>query len=110
MPDLHSALLIAVCAAVTACLRFLPFWLFGKDRPAPAAVLRLGRILPCAVIGMLVTYCLKDVHFSAAAGFLPQIIAGAVVVLLYVWKKNTLLSVVAGTAAYMILIQNFFTA
>lgn len=103
----NTRLFIAVfiVAAVTAAIRFLPFIIFGGKRKTPEAVLYLGRVLPCAIMGMLVVYCLKDISFSSASGFLPHIIAGAVTAGLYALKKNSLLSVLGGTACFMILLR-----
>ncbi len=98
---------VAVVALVTALVRFLPFWMFG-NRPAPAWLNKLGRTLPYAVMGMLVVYCLKGTSFTAPDGWLPTLIAVAVVSGLYVWKRNTLVSIVAGTVGYMLLVQGFF--
>ena len=81
-------------------LRFLPFIAFRTKRPA--FILYLGRVLPYAVMAMLVIYCLKSSHG------LPELIACLVVVILQVWKRNTLLSITAGTALYMFLIQKVF--
>lgn len=95
---------VVIMAAVTAGLRFLPFVLFSR-RATPKAVAYLGRVLPGAVMAMLVVYCLKDVSFEAAGSWLPPLIASVAVVGLHVWKRSTLLSIVGGTALYMILIR-----
>lgn len=108
MPDLHSALLIAVMALVTAGLRFLPFLIFGEKRKTPPLVAYLGQVLPFAIMGMLVVYCLKDVSFTAAPFGIPEIVGCAVVTLLHIWKRNTLLSIGAGTLCYMLLVQFVF--
>lgn len=108
MPDLHSALLIAVMALVTAGLRFLPFLIFGENRKTPPLVAYLGQVLPFAIMGMLVVYCLKDVSFTAAPFGIPEIVGCAVVTLLHIWKRNTLLSIGAGTLCYMLLVQFVF--
>lgn len=108
MPNLHSALLIAVMALVTAGLRFLPFLIFGENRKAPPLVAYLGQVLPFAIMGMLVVYCLKDVSFTAAPFGIPEIVGCAVVTLLHIWKRNTLLSIGAGTLCYMLLVQFVF--
>ncbi len=71
-------------------------------------ILRLGKLLPCAVMSMLVVYCLRNMNFAGASHALPEIIAAAVVVLLHVWRRNTLLSIVAGTVVYMLLVQLVF--
>ncbi len=105
---LHSILLIVVMAVVTFVLRAFPFIVFSGKKPTPEFVTYLGKVLPYAIIGMLVIYCVKDIGFSAVGDFLPYIIAGAVVVLLHVWKRNTLLSIIAGTLSYMALVQFVF--
>ena len=108
MPDVHSALLIAVIALVTAGLRFLPFLIFDGKKEPPRLIRRLSSLLPCAVMGMLVVYCLKGVRLLHFPYGLPELIACAVVVLLHVWRRNTLLSIVAGTLCYMLLVQLVF--
>ena len=97
----HSALLIAVMAAVTMLLRFLPFLIFRKK--TPKYVTYLGKVLPPAVIGMLVIYCLKDISPLTAPFGIPALIAAAVVVGLQIWKRNSLVSILAGTAVYMLI-------
>lgn len=108
MPDLHSAAMIAVIALVTAALRFLPFFIFGENRKTPPLVAYLGRVLPYAIMGMLVIYCLKDVTLTAAPYGIPEAIGCAAVVLLHIWKRNTLLSIGGGTLCYMLLVQFIF--
>lgn len=108
MPDLHSAAMIAVIALVTAALRFLPFLLFGENRQTPPLVTYLGRVLPYAIMGMLVVYCLKGVTLTTAPYGIPEAIACAVVIALHVWKRSTLLSIGAGTVCYMLLVQFLF--
>ena len=108
MPNLHSALMIAVIALVTAALRFLPFLIFGENQKTPPLVTYLGQVLPYAIMGMLVVYCLKGVTFTALANWLPQLIASALVVLIHLWKRNTLLSIISGTVCYMVLVQLVF--
>jgi branched-subunit amino acid transport protein AzlD len=108
MPDLHSAAMIAVIALVTAALRFLPFFIFGENRKTPPLISYLGQVLPFAIMGMLVVYCLKDVSFTAAPFGIPEVIGCVVVTLLHIWKRNTLLSIGAGTLCYMLLIQFVF--
>lgn len=92
---------IGVMALVTIILRFLPFILLGK-RKTPAFLEYLGKVLPYSVMAMLVVYCLKDISITNA---FPQIISVLVVAALHVWKRNTLLSIVAGTVCYMVLIR-----
>ena len=99
---------VAIIALITAALRFLPFALFGNGRKTPKIIEKLSSMLPYAIMGMLVVYCLKDTSFSSLGGFLPAFIASAVVVLLHVWKRNTLLSIISGTVCYMLLVQLVF--
>lgn len=102
---LHRILLVAVFAGGVALLRFMPFLIFGGKRPVPQLVLYLGRVLPFAMIGMLIVYCYKDVQSFFG---LPEIIASALVVVLHLWKRNTLLSILVGTISYMLLVQFVF--
>ena len=102
----YSAILVAVMSLVTVLLRAAPFLVFR--RKAPAYVLYLGRVLPAAIIGMLVIYCLKDLNLLSAPFGAPELIAGLLVVGLHAWKRNILLSILAGTASYMLLIRLVF--
>lgn len=102
----YVALLIAIMALVTWLLRFAPFLIFRKR--VPAYIVYLGNVLPPAIIGMLVIYCLKDVSLTAAPFGLPELIAGGSVVALQCWKKNSLISILCGTVLYMLLIQLVF--
>ncbi len=106
MFSLHPLLLILVSGAVTALIRFLPFLLFRKHAPAP--VLYLGRVLPPAIMMMLVVYCLKNVSLFSGSRGLPEGIAILAVILVRKWKHNTLLSIVVGTVLYMLLVQKVF--
>ena len=108
MVNAHTFYAIAVMALITALLRFLPFLIFKGKASTPPLVEKLGRLLPSAVIAMLVIYCMKDVNFSATAGYLPAIIASLLVGELHIWKRNTLLSVISGTVCYMLLVQFVF--
>ena len=108
MTDLHTWCAVAVIVLVTALLRFLPFIVFSSGRKTPEIIKKLGNLLPYAVMGMLVVYCLKDISFTNVSGFLPTLIACLLVGVLYVWKRNTLLSIVCGTVCYMLLVQLIF--
>lgn len=108
MNNLHTAISIAVITLVTVGLRFLPFLIFGENRKTPPLVSYLGQVLPYAIMGMLVVYCLKDVDLTAAPFGIPEAIGCAAVALLHIWKRNTLLSIGAGTVCYMLLVQFVF--
>lgn len=88
--------------------RFLPFLLFPADKPTPKYVQYQGKVLPAAVFGLLVIYCLKDVSFFTGSHGIPELIAIGVVVLLHLWKKQMLLSIAGGTICYMLLVQLVF--
>ena len=106
--DLHGAALVAVMALVTAGLRFLPFLFFGEKRETPKLITYLGQVLPYAIMGMLVVYCLKGITPLDYPYALPELLACAAVVVLHLWKRNTLLSIAGGTALYMLLVQVVF--
>ena len=108
MVNLHSALIVAVAAAVTIALRFLPFLIFGENRKTPPLITYLGQVLPYAIMGMLVVYCLKGVDLTAAPFGIPEILGCALVAGLHIWKRNTLLSIGLGTVCYMLLVQFVF--
>ena len=105
---MYDIALIAVMALVTMATRFLPFLIFGEHRKTPELITYLGKVLPCAIMGMLVVYCLKDVAYLQAPFGLPELIGIAVVALLHLWKRNSLLSIGAGTVFYMVLVQVVF--
>ena len=108
MINMHGILIVAVISLVTIGLRFLPFLIFNGKRSTPEFVTYLGRILPYAIMGMLVVYCLKGISITAAPYGLPEFIACVAVVLLHLWKRNTLISIVGGTVCYMFLVQVVF--
>lgn len=99
---------IAVMAGVTFLTRALPFLLFDRGDAPPKLVLYLGRVLPPAIIAMLIVYCLKGISFTSAAGWIPQAVSIAAVVALHLWKHNNLLSIFGGTLLYMFLVQTIF--
>ena len=101
----HSFWIVAVGAAVTISTRFLPFWIFGRGRKLPEWIRRMGNVLPFAMMGMLVVYCLKDVTWAAAPFGIPELLGCGVVAGLHAWKRNTLLSIGGGTVFYMLLVQ-----
>ena len=108
MNKIHSVLLVAVTALVTIAIRFLPFLIFGDRRKTPAFISYLGKVLPYAIMGMLVVFCLKGISFADAPHGIPELAASLLVVVLHVWKRSTLISIVGGTAFYMFLVQMVF--
>ena len=105
---LDTLSMVLVIAAVTAALRFAPFFIFSSERPVPKFVTYLGRVLPYSIMAMLVVYCLKGISFTKAPFGLPELISVAVVAVLHIWKRNTLFSIICGTICYMALIQFVF--
>jgi len=105
MQTTYALIIIAVMAVGTAITRFLPFALFRNAASAPQYVKYLGKMLPTAAVGLLVVYCLRYVQLMHAPYGLPEAVAIFVVAALHLWKKNTLLSIVAGTACYMLFVQ-----
>jgi len=103
---IHALLLIAVVAMVTMGIRFLPFVVFRKK--TPKLVLYMGKVLPFAIMGMLVVYTLKNVSVVEGNHGIPELIGVLLVVFLHKWKHNTLLSIVGGTIIYMVLVQVVF--
>ncbi len=105
---LRSIVIIALVAVTTFATRLVPFVLFPNGKKIPKSVEYLGKVLPPAVIGMLVVYCLRSITPTASPFGLPELIASAVVVILHIWKRNNLLSIGVGTVLYMILVQTVF--
>ena len=103
----HSALIVVVVALVMAALRFFPFFVFSSEK-TPPIVAYFGRVLPCAIMGMLVIYCLKGVSLISFPHGIPEAIAIVFVAVTYIWKRNTLASIALGTVLYMILVQVVF--
>ena len=105
---MHNFYMIVVCTLVTMATRFLPFLIFNEHQKTPEIILYLGKVLPCAIMGMLVVYCLKDTAFLSAPFGIPELLGIAVVALLHIWKRNSLLSIGVGTVFYMVLVQVVF--
>ena len=103
--NLHALYIVLICAGVTLLLRALPFMFFGGKDGVPKWIASLGGMLPPAIMAALVVYCLKSVPYGTFADGAFQLLAGAVVVLMHLWKRDTLLSIAVGTAAYMLLIR-----
>lgn len=103
-----SILIIFVAAICTYATRLFPFVLFGGKKEVPKFVKYLGEILPVAIIGALIVYCLSDFTNGDANTIIPQIIAVVATALVHLWKKNTLLSIAIGTIGYMLLIHFVF--
>lgn len=104
----QAMLLILTMTAVTMATRFLPFLLLGDKRQTPPFVSYLGKVLPFAIMGMLVVYCLKGVAVTQLSSVAPAALGVAITAGLHLWKHNTLLSILGGTVVYMVLVQMVF--
>ena len=103
---MRSAILIAVMSLVTVLIRFLPFFVFRKK--TPKYISYLGKVLPPAIIGMLVIYCLKDITLFEHPVGIPELIAVICVAGVQAWKRNSLISILTGTIIYMLLVRLAF--
>lgn len=99
---------IAAIVLATMLTRFIPFLLFPAGKPTPKYIQHLGKVLPAAVFGLLVIYCLKDVRMFAGSYGIPKLISIALVIGMHLWKKQMLLSIAVGTVCYMLLVQLIF--
>ena len=104
----HAMLIILVMGLVTFATRLLPVLIFGRGKKVPDYIMYLGKVVPYTAMGLLIVYCLKDVSIFGESHAMPEIIALAIVSGTYLWKRNTILSVVVGTIAYMIMVQLIF--
>lgn len=103
-----TLVIILAVSLGTQLTRWLPFVMFPEKREPPKAVLYLGRVLPPAMMGLLVVYCFKGVSWLSGTHGLPELLATAAVAALHLWKRNVLLSIAGGTALYMVLVQLVF--
>ncbi len=92
----------------TAITRFLPFIVFPGDKSTPKYVQYLGKVLPAAVFGLLVIYCLRNVSIFSGSRGIPELISILLVIILHMWKRQMLLSIAGGTVCYMLLVQLVF--
>ena len=104
----HAMLVILVMGIVTLATRILPVLIFGQGKKVPDYILYLGKVVPYTAMGLLIVYCLKDMSLFASSHALPELLALAIVSGTYLWKRNTIFSVVIGTAVYMLMVQRIF--
>ena len=108
LTPLQTILIILAIALGTAVTRFLPFLLFPQGKKPPEIIDDLTTLLPPAVMGLLVIYCLKNVSLAVAPYGLPELIGVVVTATLHLWRRNVLLSIAVGTVVYMVLVQMVF--
>ncbi len=101
----QTMIMILAVALGTMITRFTPFLLFPDSKEPPKVVTYLGNVLPAAMMGLLVVYCLRNTSFTGASHGVPEIAAVAVIVVLHKLKGNVLLSISVGTLLYMVLVR-----
>lgn len=99
---------IAMVVLGTMITRFLPFLIFPAGKETPKYIQYVGKVLPAAVFGLLVVYCLRSVDLFSGNHGLPEALSIALVIALHVWKRQMLLSIAGGTICYMLLVQLVF--
>ena len=104
----HAAIIILTMGAASLATRWLPVLIFGRKEKVPELILYLGKVVPYTAMGLLIVYCLKDVSVLEGPHGIPEAIALAVVSVSYLWKRNTIFSVLIGTVLYMALVQGAF--
>lgn len=104
----QQIIMIAMVVLGTVLTRFIPFLLFPAGKPTPKFIRYLGKVLPSAVFGLLVVYCLKNVHWLTGSHGIPEMVSIAVVIFLHWWKRQMLVSIAGGTICYMVLVQLVF--
>lgn len=105
MTQLQQLITIGMVILGTVLTRFLPFLLFPAGKPTPRYIQYLGNVLPSAVFGLLVIYCLKNVNLFTGSHGIPELLAILLVTALHMWKRQILLSIAGGTLFYMLLVQ-----
>lgn len=107
LSNTQTLIIMVVVTMATVFTRAISFLLFPEHKETPKYILYLGKALPLTIVGMLVVYCLKDVSILSATHGIPEFISIIVIILLHLWKENTLLSIGVGTALYMFILQVF---
>ena len=108
LTPVQTMVIILAVTLGTQITRWLPFLMFPENKQPPKVVLYLGRVLPPAMMGLLLVYSLRNVSFASAGQWLPECIAIAVTAGLHLWRRNSLLSIAGGTIIYMLLVQVVF--
>ena len=108
MTLIQQIITVGMVVLATILTRFLPFLIFPEGKPVPKYVRYLGKVLPPAVFGLLIIYCLKSVRIFSGSHGIPELISILLVVILHLWKRQMLLSIAGGTICYMLLVQFVF--
>ena len=89
---------------ITFALRALPFAALEPLRASPYIAF-LGRYMPVGIMLILVVYTLRSVPLGDGWHGLPEGLALAVTIGVHLWRRNALLSIVAGTGIYVVLVN-----
>lgn len=108
MSLVQQMITIGIVIAVTVFTRAIAFWIFPEGKKMPPFIVYLGKVLPPAVFGMLVIYCLKDCSLSSQTHALPELLSIVLITIVHVWKRNMFVSIASGTICYMLLMQFVF--
>lgn len=99
---------VGMIILATLIMRFAPFVAFPDNKPTPKFIQYMGKVLPAAVFGLLIVYCLKNVNILEGSHGIPELICIVITAVLQLWKKQMLISISAGTICYMLLVQFVF--
>ena len=92
----YVAVALGVAIAITVTLRALPF--FVKGALAGSSLLDdIGRWMPIGAVAILALYCVSRIDFGAATHGLPELAGIAATAGVHAWRRNAVLSIVAGT-------------
>lgn len=108
LTPMQTIIMILAVAAGVMITRFLPFILFPEKKEAPVYITYLGKVLPPAMMGLLVVFCFKSISLTSTPFGIPEALAAIVVIGLHSWKNNVLFSIGGGTLVYMLLLQVVF--
>ena len=102
---IQTLIILLAITVGTVITRFLPPILFPHGKPLPKFLQELCTLLPPAMMGLLVVYSLRSTDLLGGSHGIPEAIAVAVTAGLHLWRRNTLLSILAGTGCDMLLVQ-----
>lgn len=93
---------ILVAAGITFLLRLLPFGL--KKALAGSELLdALSHWIPLGAVALLAIYAVAKIDYSSFATAAPYLAGLVVTVAVHLWRKNMVLSMVAGTVTCVVL-------
>ena len=105
MTQIEKIITIALLSGATLLTRFLPFIIFPKNKEVPKIITYLGKVLPSAVLALLVVYCFKDYQSYDLPKIISTIVASLVTAGLYLYRRSMLIPIAGGTIVYMLMVQ-----